>query len=85
MKGFIVPGCELVTCVLKNNVSVIAAVIENALTEFEIKLRENNAVSENFDSEFRNILLKVLDFDKLDSYQKIFNSKLSIEHFFISN
>lgn len=64
--GFIVPGCELVTCVLKNNVSVIAAAIANALTEHEIKLGKNNGVPENFDSEFRNILLKILDFDKLD-------------------
>lgn len=63
--GFIVPGCELVTCVLKNNVSVIAAIIANELTEFQMRLKEYNVASADIDLEFRNILLKILDFDRL--------------------
>lgn len=63
--GFVVPGCELVTCVLKNNVTVTSAAIANALTEFEIQLGKGNDPSQRFNLEFRNIILKILDFDRL--------------------
>lgn len=59
----IVPGIELLTCVLRNNVSVTAAVIENAIKEYRIRLRRERKFCPDLTWEFRNILLKILDFD----------------------
>lgn len=59
-----VPGCELVSCVLKNNVSVIAAVIEYTLTEFEIRLEMDDPAPADVSLEFRNIIIKIQDFDR---------------------
>lgn len=61
--SFIVPGIELLTCVLRNNVSVTAAVIENAIKVFRIRLRRKRKFCVDSTSEFRNILLKILDFN----------------------
>lgn len=61
--SFIVPGIELLACVLRNNVSVTAAVIENAIREFRIRLRRERKFCPDLAWEFRNILFKILDFD----------------------
>lgn len=63
--SLVIPACELIYCILKNNVSVTAAVIENALVEFEIRLKQDDTASKDIYFEFRNILLKILDFDRL--------------------
>lgn len=63
--SFIVPGIELLTCVLRNNVSVTAAVVKNAIKEFRIRLRMERKFYAKSTWEFQNILLKILDFDEL--------------------
>lgn len=64
--SFIVPGCELILCIMKNNVSAIAAVIVNAVTEFQIRLEKNDDAVDNILLEYRNLILKILDFDRLN-------------------
>lgn len=62
--SLIIPMNEIFTCVLKNNVTVAAAVFENSLREFKIRLVKNRKLSKEFSAEFRNIILKILDFDR---------------------
>lgn len=75
--SFIVPGIELLTCVLRNNVSVTAAVIENAIREFRIRLRRERKFCPDLAWEFRNILFKILDFDGF-----VFQQNKLCEYFF---
>lgn len=60
----IIPGTELMTCVLKNTISVTAAVIQNSLLEFDNLVQQNEAFSMEYAQGFQNIILKILDFDK---------------------
>lgn len=60
----IIPGTELITCVLKNAVSVTAAVIRNSTLEFSNEMQKNNTFSTQHTYNFRNIILKILDFDR---------------------
>lgn len=65
----VIPGTELLTCVLKNNVSVAAAAIENSIRDLKIRMmmkRKHSPVKE-FVHEFRNIIVKVLDYDRYTS------------------
>lgn len=62
--AIIIPGTELVTCVLKNAVSVTAHVIENALIEFDDSLQQSTEHSSEQLLKFRNIILRILDYDK---------------------
>lgn len=59
-----IPATELITCVLKNTISVSAAVIENTLLEFEGLLMENEELSSKRSWQFRNIVLKILDYER---------------------
>lgn len=63
--GFIIlPGAELIPCMLKNTISVTAAVIEDTLMEFNDQLNGNQSVG--FSNEawhFRNIILQISDFN----------------------
>lgn len=68
---FVIPGTEIVTCILKNNVTATAAVIENSLLEFKCMARKEKIFSNKCIWEFRNIIMKILDFDRLEK-QKLF-------------
>lgn len=68
-------GTEIVTCVLKNNVTATAAVIENSLLEFKCMVRKERKFSIKCTWEFRNIILKILDFDRF--HRENFISKSS--------
>ena len=70
--ALVVPGCELVFCVLINNVSLIAAVIENSIEEFRNQIEMCQRFSEQCNWQFRNIILKVLDFDRFVHFLNIF-------------
>lgn len=63
----ILPGVELVICILKNTTLVTAAVIENSLIEFSNRLGGNQSVpfSNEMAYHFRNIILQISDFDRL--------------------
>lgn len=61
----ILPGVEIVLCVLKNAAYSTAAVIDVTLLEFEESLMENGFSNESI-WRFRNIILKISDFDRFD-------------------
>lgn len=61
---FIVPGTELVTCILKNTILAIAAIIDNTLTEFKVRLKTDKVFSTKNAPEFGNIVLKIIDYDR---------------------
>lgn len=65
---FIIPGTELITSVLKNNISALAAVIDNSFVEFDRLLEEDKQYTKKHDLHFRNVILKVLDFDRFDHF-----------------
>lgn len=81
----IVPAIELVTCVLKNAVTVIAAVIENALLEFAVMLENSEGFTVECNWHLRNIIMKILDFDKFDQFQSKRHSSLNFIHVFFSS
>lgn len=62
----VIPGCELVTCVMKNNVSATAAMIENGLAELKSSLETEKKFSNENDWQFQNIILQTMDFDRFD-------------------
>lgn len=57
-------GIELVTCEVKNTFSVSAAVIKNDLEMFADGFKGCKEFSIRFDGQFKNILIKILDFDR---------------------
>lgn len=65
---FIVPGSEIVSCVMKNNVAAIAAVIENGLTEFQDRLRKDKRFLPKHGIPFRNLIVQIMDFDRSEFY-----------------
>lgn len=70
--SFVIPGTELLTCILKNNVTAIAAIIENLLMEFQSLAEADKKSSIEWACEFRNIIMKILDFDRF-AFQWLFN------------
>lgn len=60
----VIPTAELLTCVLKNNASAAAAVIEISLKDFKLRMKTEQNVTDEFVPEFRNIILKILDLDR---------------------
>lgn len=66
----ILPGVELVLCVLKNAASSAAAVIEVTILEFQDSLRPNGFTNESI-WQFRNIILKMSDFERFDFRHEI--------------
>lgn len=65
LMGFpVVPGTEIVTCVMKNNVTATAAVIENSLIELQNLVETDTHFSIKCVCELRNTILKILDFDR---------------------
>lgn len=66
--GFLIlPAVELVQCILKNTISVTAAVIENTIMEFndQLKIDPSLAFSNEMACHFRNIMLQISDFNRL--------------------
>lgn len=61
--GIAIPAIELVTCVLKNNVSATAAVIKNSTRELGDRIKSDGLFAYAHLLEFRNIILMSLDFD----------------------
>lgn len=61
-----IPIHNLFGCILKNNVLVAAAVIQNTLAEFKMKLKKDKKFVKDTMCywEFRNIILKILDYHK---------------------
>lgn len=61
-----IPIHNLFGCILKNNVQVTAAIIENTLIEFKMKLKNDKKFAKDTMCiwEFRNIILKILDYQK---------------------
>lgn len=64
--SFAIPIHNLFSCILKNNVLVTAAVIRNTLNEFKKRLKHDKSSAKDAMCiwEFRNIVLKILDFHK---------------------
>lgn len=60
----VIPGTELITCVLKNNISVMAAIIKNSLENFGGQLNEDKEFPMARAWQFRNILLKIFDYNR---------------------
>lgn len=60
--GFTIAAIELATSILKNNFTVTAAVIANALEEFEDMLAGDLKISIQQSWHFRNIIVKINDF-----------------------
>lgn len=69
LSGFVIfPGVELVLCALKNNFTSYAVVVENDITDFGCQLKDERKCSHKRTSQFRNIILKVLDFGRFVSF-----------------
>lgn len=60
----VIPGTELLTCVLKNNVMAAAIAIENSIIELKVRMMMNQDFTQEFVNEFRNIILRILDYDR---------------------
>lgn len=62
--GAVIPGIELITCIMKNNAEVAAKVIESSLLDFEKDFKKSKKLSIECGWKFRNIILKILDFQR---------------------
>lgn len=62
---FVIPAAELTTCVITNIIQTTAALIENSLIEFKSLVKADKNFSNKCVLEFRNILMKIADFDRL--------------------
>lgn len=61
-----ISGIEIVTCVLKNTVSLSTALIGNSLLEFKDCLELDNKFTYERMCQFRNIIVKISDFNRSD-------------------
>lgn len=61
--SIVIPAIELVTCILKNNISAIAAVIANDINEFMNSLHVESKYSAEHTQRFTNIILKIRDYN----------------------
>lgn len=55
------PGIETVICVISNNFTAAAAVIEDSLQEFEEEIVEHSA---EHSRQYRNIIMEIMDFNR---------------------
>lgn len=63
-----VPFQEIITWVMINNITLSSAVIVNTLSEFEESIkREENRFSAELICKFRDITVKIMDFDSFVS------------------
>lgn len=63
----IVPVSELITCVLNNNITTTAAVVEIELIELKNKLELENKYSNEHALHYRDMIVKILDFNRFMS------------------
>lgn len=69
LSGFVIlPGCELVLCALKYSFTAYAAVVANEILEFGLELEDDEEFSQSKTFEFRNIIVKILDYNRLKCY-----------------
>lgn len=61
--SIVIPAIELVTCVVKNNISATAAIIANDINEFMNSLHVNSEYSVEHAQRFTNIILKIRDYN----------------------
>lgn len=65
LSGFVIlPGCELILCATKHNFTSYAAVVENDILEFGMELEHDGEFSQKQILQFRNIIIKILDFSR---------------------
>lgn len=69
---FIVPGKELVSCVVANNLTTMAHVINKALLEFNETLEKDQQFSKKHVPQLGNIVSQIMDFNRFDSIFQIF-------------
>lgn len=62
----VIPGIELATCVIKNNISIMAEVIKSTILDFANAFKRIDRSTVEINSEFQNIILKILDFERFD-------------------
>lgn len=62
-----IPAIELVTCVLKNNISAIAAVTANDINEFMNYTQMNSQYSAGHTQLLTNIILKIDDYNRFSN------------------
>lgn len=67
--SIVVPAIELVTCLIKNNISAIAAVTANDIIEFMNYSRVNSKYSVEHTQLLTNIILKIDDFNKYSYFK----------------
>lgn len=70
---FIVPGCEEVICISKINVLAIAAVIQNELMDLRKSIEHNKQYLNEYNYQFRNLVLQIQDYNRFKIYLPIFN------------
>lgn len=75
----IIPGTEMVTCILKNTISASAAIIENVLLEFEEMLQKSTEFSSKRSWQFQNMILQIMDFDRLVKCHPIFAKRMEFK------
>lgn len=64
--SIVIPAIELVTCVLKNNISAIAAVVSNDINEFGNYSEVNSNYSVRHTQLITNIILKIDDYNRFN-------------------
>lgn len=67
---FIILGVEVSFCVVKDNITVAAAIIENELMELKHDLEDEKKLAYNHIRKFRNIILQTLDLNRFESVNK---------------
>lgn len=80
--SIVIPAIELVTCVLKNNISAIAAVIANDITEFMNYSHANSKYSVGHTRLLTNIILKIDDYNRF-SYYIVFHHNFHVGRYLL--
>lgn len=73
-----VPAIEVGTCIMKNTISTSAAIIENSLIEFKNGLESNGNFTDARTCQFRNIIMKIFDFNRFDFFLFFFLDALKV-------
>lgn len=59
-----IPSIEVITCILRNTISLSTAIIEDSLNELKNSLERDGNFSIEHAWQFRNIIIKILDFNR---------------------
>lgn len=63
-----IPACETFFCVLKNTITTTATVIEISIQDFKQLVAEKKGFSAERCRQFRNIIMKIMDFNRFDNF-----------------